>query len=291
MPAICAPGRPGAKAAAPSPAPPPPALVANHLAELAGQRAHATLTGRLAAIVQAHALLRLPFDARDPVLRRTLQGIARRHGSKPKRQAAPLLTADVLRVAAVCGGDRRGERDRALILLGFAGAFRRAELVMIRVADLCFGPHGLSVLLPRSKADQEGEGVSVHVAANPLTAHCPVAALRAWLDAAGIRDGWVFRRISRSDAVGRHPLAAESVRLILKQRAWEAGYRDAALARISPHSLRAGCITTLAHASVHERDIMRHSRHASQTVMRGYIRAAATEEAFTSGALWRRKDA
>ena len=139
---------------------------------------------------------------------------------------------------------------------------------MIRVADLCFGPHGLSVLLPRSKADQEGEGVSVHVAANPLTAHCPVAALRAWLHAAGIRDGWVFRRISRSDAVGRHPLAAESVRLILKERAWEAGYRDAALARISPHSLRAGCITTLAQASVHERDIMRHSRHASQTVMR-----------------------
>ena len=273
------------------PCPAAAALVANHLAELAGQRAHATLTGRLAAIVQAHALLRLPFDARDPVLRRTLQGIARRHGSRPKRQAAPLLTADVLRVAAVCGGDRRGERDRALILLGFAGAFRRAELVMIRVADLCFGPHGLSVLLPRSKADQEGEGVSVHVAANPLTAHCPVAALRAWLDAAGIRDGWVFRRISRSDAVGRHPLAAESVRLILKERAWEAGYRDAALARISPHSLRAGCITTLAHASVHERDIMRHSRHASQTVMRSYIRAAATEEAFTSGALWRRKDA
>ena len=162
---------------------------------------------------------------------------------------------------------------------------------MIRVADLCFGPHGLSVLLPRSKADQEGDGVMVHVAANPLTAHCPVASLRAWLDAAGIRDGWVFRRISRSDAVGRHPLAAESVRLILKERAWEAGYRDAALARISPHSLRAGCITTLAHASVHERDIMRHSRHASQTVMRTYIRAAATEEAFTSGALWRRKDA
>ena len=119
-----------------------PSLVANHLAELAGQRAHATLTGRLAAIVQAHALLRLPFDARDPVLRRTLQGIARSHGSKPRCQAAPLLTADVLRIAAVCGGDRRGERDRALILLGFAGAFRRAELVMIRVADLSSGRTG-----------------------------------------------------------------------------------------------------------------------------------------------------
>jgi integrase len=63
-----------------------------------------------------------------------------------------------------------------------------------------------------------------------------------------------------------------------------------ALARITPHSLRAGCITALAQASVHERDIMRHSRHDSRTVMRGYIRAAAAEEAFTSGALWRQKD-
>jgi integrase len=103
--------------------------------------------------------------------------------------------------------------------------------------------------------------------------------------------GWVFRRITRSDAVGRNPLSAESLRLILKERAWEAGYRGPALARITPHSLRAGCITTLAQASVHERDIMRHSRHDSQTVMRTYIRVAATQEVFTFGALWRRKDA
>jgi integrase len=272
------------------PAPAAPALVANHLAELAGQRAYVTLTSRLSAIAQAHHLMRLPFDLRDPELRKTLQGIARAHGTRPKRQAAPLLTADVIKLAGICGGDLRGERDRALILLGFAGAFRRAELVEIRVGDLTFGPHGLSVFLPRSKADQIGEGSLVHVAANPLAAHCPVAAMRAWLDAAGIRQGWVFRRITRSDAIGRQGLSPESVRLILKERAWEAGYRGEALDRITPHSLRAGCITTLAQASIHERDIMKHSRHGSQAVMRGYIRAAAVEEAFTSGALWRRKE-
>ncbi|MBV8401661.1 MAG: site-specific integrase [Acetobacteraceae bacterium] len=270
------------------PAPAAPSLVANHLAELAGTRSYATLTGRLAAIAQAHALLRLPFDAGHPELRKTLQGIARTHGRKPQRQAAPLLTADVIRIASVCGGSLRGERDRALLLLGFAGAFRRSELVTVRVADVSFGPHGVSVLLPRSKSDQEGEGTIVHVAANPLAAHCPVAALRSWLDAAGLRHGWVFRRITRSDAIGRHPLSAEALRLILRERAREAGFPPEALARISPHSLRAGCITTLAQARVHERDIMRHSRHDSQTVMRGYIRAAATEEALTSEALWRR---
>ena len=271
------------------PAPAAPALVANHLAELAGQRAYVTLTSRLSAIAQAHHLLRLPFDLRDPELRKTLQGIARAHGTRPKRQAAPLLTADIVRIAGICGGDLRGERDRALILLGFAGAFRRAELIEIRVGDLTFGPHGLSVFLPRSKADQIGEGSIVHVAANPVAAYCPVAALRSWLDAARISQGWVFRRVARSDAIGRARLSAESVRLILKKRAWEAGYRGEELDRITPHSLRAGCITTLAQASVHERDIMQHSRHGSQAVMRTYIRAAAVEEAFTSGALWRRK--
>ena len=272
-------------------APAAPALVANHLAELAGQRAYVTLTARLSAIAQAHALLRLPFDRDDPELRKILQGIARTHGRRPRRQAAPLLTADILRIAGSCGGSLRGERDCALILLGFAGAFRRAELVAIQVADLRFGPHGLSVFLPRSKADQEGEGSLVHIAANALAAHCPVAAVRSWLAVSGITAGWVFRRISRDDAIGRDGLSTESVRLILKDRAWEAGYRGDDLARISPHSLRAGCITTLARAAIHERDIMQHSRHSSQTVMRGYIRAAATTgDAFTSAALWRRRD-
>ena len=118
-----------------------------------------------------------------------------------------------------------------------------------------------------------------------------MGAVRSWLDATGIRQGWVSRRITRGDALGRQGLLAESVRPILKARAWEAGYRGEALDRITPHSLRAGCITTLAQVSVHERDIMQHSRHGSQAVMRGYIRAATAPEAFTPWAPWRRKDA
>jgi integrase len=267
-----------------------PALVANHLAEQAGRRAYVTLTSRLSAIARAHAMLRLPFDARDPDLRKTLQGIARAHGIRPKRQATALLTSDVLRLASICGGDLRGMRDRALILLGFAGAFRRSELVAIRVADLTFGAQGLTVFLPRSKTDQVGEGSLVAIAANPLAASCPVTAVRSWLAMAGITQGCVFRRITRDDAVGRHGLAGESVRLILKERAWEAGYRGEELDRITPHSLRAGCITTLVQASVHERDIMAHSRHGSQTVMRGYIRGATATNAMTSSALWRERE-
>jgi integrase len=222
------------------------------------------------------------------VIRDTLHGIARMHGTRPKRQAVPLLTADVIRIAAACGGDRRGERDRALILLGFAGAFRRSELVGIRVGDLEFQAPGVSILLPCAKEDQAARGSYVAVAANPLAAHCPVAALRSWLAASGIGSGPVFRRITRHGTIGAAALSPEAVRLILKERAWEAGYRGEALARISPHSLRAGCITALAAAAVHERDIMRHSRHASQSVMRGYIRGAIGGDGFTSAVLWRR---
>jgi integrase len=200
-----------------SPAPAVPALVANHLAELAGSRSHATLQLRLAAIVSAHALLRLPFDAADPALRQTLAGIARRHGTRPQRQAAPLLTADAIRIASVCGGDLRGrelrgERDRTLILLGFAGAFRRSELLAIRVDQLRFVKEGLAVFLPRSKGDQEQQGETVLIAANPLSAHCPVAALRSWLQVSGIQGGWVFRRITRAGTLGKQPLSAEAFR-------------------------------------------------------------------------------
>ena len=250
----------------------------------------ATLTSLVSAIAQAHALLRLPFDLRDPELRKTLQGIARAHGTRPKRQAAPLLSGEIIKLAGACGGDLRGKRDHALLLLGFAGAFRRSELVEIRVGDLTFGPHGLSIFLPRSKADQTAEGSVVNVAANPGSAHCPVGAVRAWLDRAGIDQGWVFRRISRDDALGRRGLSAESVQLILKVRARDAGCTATDLAGITPHNLRAGCITTLAQASMPKRDMMKHSRHGSQAVMRTYIRTAGVKETFTLGALWRRKD-
>ena len=188
-------------------APAAPALVANQLADLAGTRAYVTLTSRVSAIAQAHALLRLPLDLRDPELRKTLQGIARAHGTRPKRQAVPLLSGEIIRLAGVCGGDLRGERDHALLLLGFAGAFRRSELVEVRVGDLTFGLHGLSVFLPRFRADQVGEGSVVNVAGNPRSAHCPVGTVRAWLDRAGIEQGWVSRRISRDDAVGCPPRA------------------------------------------------------------------------------------
>ena len=192
------------------PAPAAPALVANHLADLAGTHAHSTLTGRLAAIVRAHRLLGVPFDAADPGLRETLAGIARTHGTRPKRQAVPLASVTT----------------------------------------------------------------------------CP---LRGRSACSGIAQGPLFRGITRHGTLRPAPLSAEAVRLILQERAWEAGYRGADLARLTPHSLRAGCITALAQASVHERDIMQHSRHASQTVMRGYIRAAATDPP-VSAALWRRKD-
>lgn len=89
-------------------------------------------------------------------------------------------------------------------------------------------------------------------------------------------------------SLGPSPLSVEAVRLILQMRAEDAGFRGEALARITPHSLRSGCITNLAKASVHERDIMKHSKHGSAAVMRGYVRSSLAPEAFTSETLWDR---
>ena len=279
------------KARGAPPVPASPALVANHLAELAGKHAHSTLTGRIAAIIRAHRLLGMAFEATHAGLRETLAGIARRHGTRPHRQAAPLLAAEMRRLAGVCGGDLRGERDRALLLLGFAGAFRRVELVGIDIADLRFQDWGLEVFLPRAKEDQDGRGRVVAIAAAPAVsgAVCPVAAVRSWLAVGGLSHGPLFRAITRHGTLRAGRLSPETVRSVLKDRAWEAGWRGAALAGLSPHSLRAGCITALALAQVHERDIMSHSRHSSQSVMRGYIRHAAGQPGIAA-ALWSRPE-
>src|SRR6478609_8735299 len=109
---------------------PRPTAVAAYLASLAGLYSRAALDRRLAAIGQQHRLRGLAWSAGDPAIRTTLQGIARQHGSR-RRQAAALTSTELKKLVAACGGDTAGLRDRALLLVGFAGALRRSELVGI----------------------------------------------------------------------------------------------------------------------------------------------------------------
>jgi integrase len=134
--------------------------VAAYLAALAGLYSHAALERRLAAIGHQHRLRALEWSAGHLAIRSTLRGIWRQHGSR-RRQAAALTSVELRKLVAACPGDLAGLRDRALLLLGFAGALRRSELVGLDREHLRFTEAGLRLLLPRSKTDPDGKGIEL----------------------------------------------------------------------------------------------------------------------------------
>ncbi len=251
-----------------------PQTVGAYLASLAPRYALATLRRRLAAIARAHRAAGHHLDCAHPAVRETLRGIARRHGV-PQRRAAALATPEIRKLAAACDGSLAGLRDRALLLLGYAAALRRAELAAVAVEDVRLTGDGLELLLPRSKTDVTGEGVRVGVPRGQHAATCPVRALQAWLAASGIRYGPVFCWVTRWGSVeaGR-ALSGEGVRLILARRADQAGVTGTAREPVAPHGLRAGCITQAYQAGLRDEDIMAHTRHRAVATMRRYVRRA-----------------
>jgi len=162
-----------------------------------------------------------------------------------------------------------GQRDRALLLLGFAGAFRRSELVALKVADLAFEPDGVRVLIRHSKADQEGGGQEIAIPRG--TKMRPVAALRSWLDAASITAGPVFRSVNRHGKVGE-ALTPQVVALVVKRHADAAGLDPDAFAG---HSLRSGFLTSAAEAGADVLRMMEVSRHRRVETVQGYVRRAS----------------
>ena len=166
--------------------------------------------------------------------------------------------------------DLRGQRDKAMLLIGYAGAFRRSELVGVTVADLTFYEDRVSILLPRSKTDQEGAGKTktIAVIGGDL---CPVTALRTWIATAGIEAGHVFRGIDRHGHV-HEGLNDREVARIVKKRATAAGLDPKKLAG---HSLRAGFVTQNALAGIPDWKIAEQTGHKpGSKVLHDYIRAA-----------------
>src|SRR6516225_4108628 len=107
------------------------------------------------------------------------------------------MTAHLARLTSVLPSNTLGIRDRALLLIGFAGGFRRSELAALSVDDSEATEDGLRVLLRKSKNDAEGAGrhVGIPFGSDPKT--CPVRAYRRWLEVSSIAAGPVFRAINR----------------------------------------------------------------------------------------------
>lgn len=246
-----------------------PQQLSAYLAKLAATLAVATIERRLIGIHRAHQDLHVASPAAHVSVRQTMQGIRRTLGTAQRRVRA-ILKDDLLEMLALIDQQKpmRAARDRALLLIGFAGAFRRSELVAVQYEDITVVDEGIEILLRRSKTDQEGVGRTVFIP-RAKGARCPVAAIAQWTALSGMDSGYVFRRVTRHDTVGSRPLTGQSVALILKA-AYRRGGGTASL--VAGHSLRAGYVTTAAMAGLQPFQIQQQTGHRSMATLARYIR-------------------
>lgn len=242
--------------------------VASYIADCAGRLKVGTIQRRLNAIAEAHKAVEMDSPTHHAMVANTMKGIRRTKGTAPA-QKTPTLTDDIRAMVEEADPGLIGARDRALILLGFAGAFRRSELVGLDTEDCVFGKDGLTVNLRRSKTDQDGAGrkIGIPYGSNPET--CPVRTLQEWIDAVGISAGPIFRSINRHGRIQAGRLSPVDVARIVKKLATRAGLDPA---KYAGHSLRAGHATSAAIAGASERSIMNQTGHRSVQMVRRYIR-------------------
>ncbi|HVT77927.1 MAG TPA: site-specific integrase [Acidimicrobiales bacterium] len=257
-----------------TPLPAAPLTVAQFIAGhtlLTPPAAASTIDRRLAAIRARHVDAGFPSPTADPAVVGVRSGARRTIGVRPKRQVDALTTDDIRQLVKPIDNSLIGRRDRALLLVGFAGAFRRSELVAVEVDHLYRDRRGYRILVPESKTDQEGEGLDKGIPhGKGIT--CPVTALDRWLRFSGINQGPVFRAVDQKGRISSTALTDQSVALIIKRRAKAAGLTDEAVARLAGHSLRAGNVTTLAREGVPFQDIMKLTGHKNERTVLRYVR-------------------
>ena len=227
-----------------------------------------TIRRHSAAIAAAHKESGYPTPTIHPAIRELLKGMTRKIGSPPNPVDA-LLSEDIKKIVQALPNTLIGLRDKALILLGFAGAFRRSEVVGLDFDDVTYRDEGMVVLLRRSKTDQRGEGrwVGIPNGKNPDT--CPVIALRNWLEISGISSGAIFRGLDRHGNMVSERLSCRSVGEVIKRAARAAGLDPV---RYSGHSLRSGHCTQAARSGVAEHIIMQQTGHKCRDTLKRYLR-------------------
>ncbi len=244
-----------------------PQTVVLYLTALAPRRKTSTLTRRISAIAQAHKAAEYESPTTHQAVRTIMAGIRRVRGTAQTGKE-PVVTAEVRRMVQELQPTLLGRRDAALLLLGFAGAFRRSELVALDVSDVVVKHEGLEVTVRKGKTDQEGQGRKIGIPYGSHPASCPVRAVQAWLWASGITRGPLFRGVNRhGQLLGR--LSDKGVARVVKRQALAVGLDPALYAG---HSLRAGLATAAAAAGVSERAIMAQTGHKSLPMVRKYIR-------------------
>ena len=239
-----------------------PKILALYITHLASYSKYSTLKRRLASISIIHKTKGHYIDIKHPIIVENLMGIKRTNGSNQKGKK-PLLINDLkLLINAIDESKEkniRKIRDKALVLIGFSGGFRRSELVDIEYEDIEFVEEGVKIFVKRSKTDQSGEGMTKAIPYFDNINFCPVKALNKWVVEAEIKEGKIFN------------ISDKSVALIIKKYANYAGL-DAQ--RYAGHSLRSGFATSTAESGAEERNIMAMTGHKSTEMVRRYIKEA-----------------
>lgn len=241
-------------------------LISCYIAHLASTGSKiATIRCYLSAILATYRARGIEINGKHSKLMDVLKGISRTLPKRPTRKA-PILTEDIFEMVRSIPLSRGplqnlpGIRDKALLLLGFSGAFRRSELVALTITDLTWTSEGVSALVVRSKNDQQGEGLEKRIPYTPNVETCPVTALREWLDVAEVKEGPIFRSIDRHGNISEKALSREAVACIVKQ------YVKGDKENYSGHSLRAGFITSATIRGVSRARIMQHTGHKSSAI-------------------------
>ena len=243
--------------------------LSEYLVSVATTLAPATIARRLVSLHRHHIDLALPSPVRDPHIRTLMQGIRRTLGVR-QRQVKALEVAELLEAVAEALKQRplRAARDSALLLCGWAGAMRRSEIVAMRAEDIRDMDGGVTILIRRSKVDQDGHGFVKFI---PF-AHgerCPVKALKHWQELSGIRSGILFRAINKHEQVSERQLSTHAVAYIIKGLIAKTGRNPT---EYSGHSLRSGFLTAGAVAGLPTYQLMAISGHRSEQMLMRYIR-------------------
>ena len=251
--------------------PPDEKTVGEYLADQTGVVKLTTLKRRVSSISYYCRQSGFLLNARSPWIRDVLRGIARTTNSKAT-QAAAFTPEHIKAMVLAQPPTLRGKRDKALILVGFCGAFRRSEIIGLDIEHISTSESGMSLLIPRSKNDQKGQGAFVHIARGLSPEFCPVVALQDWIEAAAISHGPLFRKVTRWGVVNEARMCGDAAGRIIKCAAKAIRMAVPDGERASSHGLRAGFITAAFIAGASDEQVMAHSRHSTSKDMRGYVR-------------------
>ncbi len=239
-----------------------PKILSLYLTHLSKTCKFSTLKRRIASISVIHKIKGHHIDMKHPLIIENLLGIKRTKGSNQKAKK-PILISDLKVLINVINKlkikEIRKKRDKALILIGFAGGFRRSELVAIDYEDVEFVREGVKIFVKRSKTDQSGEGMTKAIPSFTSTLYCPVLHLEDWMNNKKDRRGKIF------------PISDKSVALIIKKYANLAGLDGS---KYAGHSLRSGFATSTAESGAEERNIMAMTGHKTTQMVRRYIHEA-----------------